>query len=137
MTLDELRSNVEKTNKIIAYALKSNLSRNYSVEVNKLDWDYSSVDLSNNLGLYSIMYQIQIEAEAYGNMEVEEINSFLTEQGRAISKVLDSEKSTVGNNGLFGPRTNDYQMIGPNVDGIDFNADFFKTTWIVEISPEP
>ena len=136
MTLDELRSNVEKTNKIIAYALKTNLGRDYSVEVNKLDWDYS-VDLSNILGLYAIIYQIQIEAESLGHMEVEEINSFLTEQEQAISKVLDSEKSTVGKNGLFGPRTNDYQMLGPNVDGIDFNIDFFKTTWIVEISPEP
>jgi hypothetical protein len=81
------------------------------------------------------MYHIQIDAEALGNMELEEVNSFLTEQEQAISKVLDSEKSTVGTNGLFGPRTNDYQMIGPNIDGIDFNVDFFKTLWVVEIAP--
>ena len=136
MTIDDLKSNIEKTNKIITYAIKTNLNRDYNVQVNKLDWDYS-VDSNKNVSLYSIMYHIQIDAEALGTMELEEVNSFLTEQEQAISKVLDSEKSTVGTNGLFGPRTNDYQMIGPNIDGIDFNVDFFKTLWVVEISPYP
>jgi len=136
MTIDDLKSNIEKTNKIITYAIKTNLNRDYNIQVNKLDWDYS-VDSNKNVSLYSIMYHIQIDAEALGNMELEEVNSFLTEQEQAISKVLDSGKSTVGSNGLFGPRKKDYQMIGPNIDGIDFNVDFFKTLWVVEIAPYP
>ena len=54
MTIDDLKSNIEKTNKIITYAIKTNLNRDYNVQVNKLDWDYS-VDSNKNVSLYSIL----------------------------------------------------------------------------------
>ena len=81
------------------------------------------------------MFIIEISAEGYSNMEVNEINTFLTKQEQSIYKILDNQKSTIGNNGLFGPRTDTYQIIGPNVDEIDFNVDIFKTKWLVEVSP--
>ena len=133
MTVDDLKSNIEKTRKIVAYAIKSNLGRDYEVEVYKLDWDWEVRD--GNSYLFAVMFIIEITEEGYSNMEVGEISSFLTQQEQAIYKVLDSEKSTIGIDGLFGPRHEDYQIIGPNVDGIDFNTDFFKTKWIVEIAP--
>lgn len=135
MTLDDLKSNIEKTRKITAYAIKTSLGRDYDVQVHKLDWDWSTKE--GNAILFTVMFIVEISYENYGYMEVQEINSFLTEQERAIYKVLDSQKSTIGIDGLFGPRNEEYLIIGPNVDGIDFNADFFKTRWIVEITPKP
>ena len=134
MTVDDLKSNIEKTRKITAYAIKSNLGRDYDVEVHKLDWDWQ---IREGIAyLFAVMFIIEITAEGYTNMEVGELNSFLSQQEQSIYKVLDSQKSTIGINGLFGPRHVDYVIIGPNVDGIDFNADFFKTKWIVEIAPQ-
>lgn len=135
MTLDDLKSNIEKTRKITAYAIKSNLGRDYNVEVHKLDWDWSTKE--GNAILFAVMFIIEITAEGYSNMEVGEVTSFLTTQEQAIYKVLDSQKSTIGIDGLFGPRNEEYVIIGPNVDEIDFNVDFFKTRWIVEIVPQP
>ena len=134
MTVDDLKSNIEKTRKITAYAIKSNLGRDYDVEVHKLDWDWQMRE--GIAYLFAVMFIIEITAEGYTNMEVGELNSFLSQQEQSIYKVLDSQKSTIGINGLFGPRHVDYVIIGPNVDGIDFNADFFKTKWIVEIAPQ-
>lgn len=135
MTVDDLKSNIEKTRKITAYAIKSNLGRDYDVKVHKLDWDWSTKE--GNAILFTVMFIVEISYENYGYMEVQEINSFLTEQEKAIYKVLDSQKSTIGIDGLFGPRNEEYSIIGPNVDAIDFNTDFFKTRWIVEITPQP
>lgn len=135
MTVDDLKSNIEKTRKITAYAIKSNLGRDYDVEVHKLDWDWSTKE--GNAILFTVMFIVEISYGNYGYMEVQEINSFLTEQEQAIYKVLDSQKSTIGIDGLFGHRNEEYLIIGPNVDAIDFNADFFKTRWIVEITPQP
>ena len=134
MTVDDLKSNIEKTRKITAYAIKSNLGRDYDVEVHKLDWDWQMRE--GIAYLFAVMFIIEITAEGYTNMEVGELNSFLSQQEQSIYKVLDSQKSTIGINGLFGPRHVDYVIIGPNVDGIDFNVDFFKTKWIVEIAPQ-
>ena len=135
MTVDDLKSNIEKTRKITAYAIKSNLGRDYDVEVHKLDWDWSTKE--GNAILFAVIFIIEITAGGYSNMEVGEVTSFLTSQEQAIYKVLDSQKSTIGIDGLFGPRNEEYLIIGPNVDGIDFNTDFFKTRWIVEITPQP
>lgn len=135
MTLDDLKSNIEKTRKITAYAIKSNLGRDYDVEVHKLDWDWSTKE--GNAILFAVMFIIEITAEGYSNMEVGEVTSFLTSQEQSIYKVLDSQKSTIGIDGLFGPRNEEYVIIGPNVDEIDFNVDFFKTRWVVEIVPQP
>lgn len=133
MTVDDLKSNIEKTRKITNYAIKTNLGRDYEVEVHKLDWDWEVKD--GNAILFAVIFMIEITGENYGNMEVNEINSFLTEQEQAIYRVLDNQKSTIAEDGLFNPRTGTYQIIGPNVDQIDFNHDFFKTKWIVEIAP--
>lgn len=133
MTVDDLKSNIEKTRKITNYAIKTNLGRDYGVEVHQLDWDWEVKD--GNAILFAVIFMIEITGENYGNMEVNEINSFLTEQEQAIYRVLDNQKSTIAEDGLFNPRTGTYQIIGPNVDQIDFNHDFFKTKWIVEIAP--
>jgi len=133
MTVDDLKSNIEKTRKITNYAIKTNLGRDYGVEVHQLDWDWEVKD--GNAILFAVIFMIEITYESYGNMEVNEINSFLTEQEQAIYRVLDNQKSTIAEDGLFNPRTGTYQIIGPNVDQIDFNHDFFKTKWIVEIAP--
>ena len=133
MTIDDLKSNIEKTRKITAYAIKTSLGRDYDVQVHKIDWDWGVKD--GNTFLYAVIFIIEITYESYGNMEVNEINSFLTEQEQAIYRVLDNEKSTIAEDGLFNPRTRTYSIIGPNVDQIDFNHDFFKTRWIVEIAP--
>ena len=133
MTVDDLKSNIEKTRKITSYAIKTSLGRDYDVQVHKIDWDWSVKD--GNAFLFAVIFIIEITYESYGNMEVNEINSFLTEQEQAIYRVLDNQKSTIAEDGLFNPRTGTYQIIGPNVDQIDFNHDFFKTRWIVEIAP--
>ena len=133
MTVDDLKSNIEKTRKITNYAIKTNLGRDYEVEVHTLNWDWEVKD--GNAILFAVIFMIEITYESYGNMEVNEINSFLTEQEQAIYRVLDNQKSTIAEDGLFNPRTGTYQIIGPNVDQIDFNHDFFKTKWIVEIAP--
>jgi len=133
MTVDDLKSNIEKTRKITNYAIKTNLGRDYEVEVHTLNWDWEVKD--GNAILFAVIFMIEITGENYGNMEVNEINSFLTEQEQAIYRVLDNQKSTIAEDGLFNPRTGTYQIIGPNVDQIDFNHDFFKTKWIVEIAP--
>lgn len=133
MTVDDLKSNIEKTRKITAYAIKTSLGRDYDVQVHKIDWDWSVKD--GNAFLFAVIFIIEITYESHGNMEVNEINSFLTEQEQAIYRVLDNEKSTIAEDGLFNPRTGTYSIIGPNVDQIDFNHDFFKTRWIVEIAP--
>ena len=133
MTVDDLKSNIEKTRKITNYAIKTNLGRDYEVEVHTLNWDWEVKD--GNAILFAVIFMIEITGENYGNMEVNEINSFLTEQEQAIYRVLDNQKSTIAEDGLFNPRTGTYQIIGPNVDQIDFNHDFFNTKWIVEIAP--
>lgn len=133
MTIEELKINVNKTIKIINYGIKTNLGRDYDVEVYQLDWDWQVV--GGHAILSGVMFIIEITVENYGNMEVSEINSFLTEQEQAIYQVLNNQKSTIAEDGLFNPRTDTYQIIGPNVDQIDFNHDFFKTRWIVEVAP--
>ncbi len=133
MTVDDLKSNIEKTRKITNYAIKTNLGRDYEVEVHTLNWDWEVKD--GNAILFAVIFMIEITGENYGNMDVNEINSFLTEQEQDIYRVLDNQKSTIAEDGLFNPRTGTYQIIGPNVDQIDFNHDFFKTKWIVEIAP--
>ncbi len=130
MTIEELKINVNKTRKIIDYGINSDLGRDYVVRVYQLDWDWDKTPK-----ILSVMFIIEISAEGYSNMEVNEINTFLTKQEQSIYKILDNQKSTIGSNGLFGPRTDTYQIIGPNVDEIDFNVDIFKTKWLVEVAP--
>ena len=93
MTIEELKSNVKKTRKIIDYGINSDLGRDYVVRVYQLDWDWDKTPK-----ILSVMFIIEISAEGYSNMEVNEINTFLTKQEQSIYKILDNQKSTIGSN---------------------------------------
>jgi len=124
----ELSKNVNKTTKIIEFALKERLGKGYQVKFEVADTDYD-----NNV-LISILYVLDISFnDPDTNLTIDEITNELTIQSDAIYNLLNNKKSSIGPDGLFGPYRKENDYIPPLVRSIDFNTDFFDTTWIFEV----
>ncbi len=54
MTIEELKSNVNKTRKIIDYGINSDLGRDYVVRVYQLDWDWDKTPKIFNIFFQTI-----------------------------------------------------------------------------------
>ena len=128
MEKSELKNNVNKTTKIIEFALKEKLGKEYQVEFEVGDTDY------DDTGLISIFYVLNISFnDPDSNLEIDEITSELTKQSNTIYNLLTNKKSSIGRNGLFGPYKEENDYLSPSVRGIQFDSDIFNTTWIFEI----
>jgi hypothetical protein len=128
MEKSELKNNINKTTKIIEFALKEKLGKEYQVEFEVGDTDY------DDTGLISILYVLNISLDdPDSHLEIDEITSELTKQSDTIYNLLTNKKSSIGRNGLFGPYKEENTYLSPSVRGIQFDSDIFNTTWIFEI----
>lgn len=129
MEKSELLRNVSKTTKIIEFALREKLGKQYQINFEVSDKDYGDD------GLYSIMYVLTVSfSDPEPHLEIGEITYELSQQSDAIYNLLTNKKSSVGRDGLFGPYRDETQILGPSVREIEFNADIFSVTWIFEIT---
>lgn len=127
MEKSELLKNLKRTNKIIEYAIQQKLGKSYNVKLVVSDEDY------DNDGLISIMFVLEIEySDPQWHMEIDEINYELVNQSKSIESVISGKKLSINRNGVFGPNYGNPRILGPSVNGMEYNTDVFKIQWILE-----
>lgn len=129
MEKSELLKNLKRTNKIVEYAIQQKIGKGYKVKLNIADEDYDKE------GIVSIMYVIDIvKPDPDSHIEINEISDELKEQSDVIENVLINSKSSIGKDGSFGPNNGGNRLLGPSINGLEYNPDVFEVQWIFEYS---
>lgn len=125
------RKNLEKTEKLLKFAIENGLKSKNSVKID-LDLDLSSDDQF----IENVMIFIEVSLDGDGMYELRDITFELARQKRIIEEVLDHPKLQVRHDGSLGTSPNTKNFVSEvgilklNIDPEDFNVG-----WHVMVQP--